>query len=135
MTNNEMELKACPCGKIPEKLHISGNDSKWAWVSAMCCNEWNIEFRTGYYKYNTEECMKLATAAWNDATRTPPSGGESVLAVVKKAVEMGLVKIEFCGRCSGSGDLNCYVPDPDAEFKPCPICSGNGFTITEGGQK
>ena len=44
-------LAACPCGKTPNKLHIAeGNTCKYAFVYGDCCGEWNIEFRTDYFK-------------------------------------------------------------------------------------
>lgn len=56
-----MTLKRCPCGKIPNSLLITeGYNVKWAWVSGDCCNEWNIEFRTNYFRIDTPQCMALA---------------------------------------------------------------------------
>ena len=67
----EVNLLRCPCGKIPEELVIvgSGLSSKWANVFGDCCGEWMIEFRSAYNDHDSEECMALATAAWNDAPR------------------------------------------------------------------
>jgi len=63
-------LAPCPCGKTPEDLGIDPGDTcKWAWVHGDCCGEWNIEFRTDFYEVDSEECMVLATKAWNDAPR------------------------------------------------------------------
>ena len=69
---NDTELKPCPCGKIPpnpESLHIIGADAKWKWVSAPCCAEWSIEFRTQYHEEGSPEIIALALDAWNEATR------------------------------------------------------------------
>jgi hypothetical protein len=65
-------LKPCPCGKTPTSLSISDNGSKWAYVSGNCCGEWSIEFRTQYNLIETDECMSLAIAAWNEADRSNP---------------------------------------------------------------
>ena len=64
-----MNLKPCPCGKIPNSLLIADNGAKWAYVFGDCCNEWHIEFRTSYNPIDSDECMKLATEAWNLASR------------------------------------------------------------------
>ena len=68
------ELKQCPCGTTPSQLFISdiGQGGKWASASGDCCGEWNIEFRTQYHNLNSDECMKLAIEAWNEATRMTP---------------------------------------------------------------
>jgi hypothetical protein len=65
------DLKACPCGKLPAELHISenGQGGKWMNVAGSCCDEWMIEFRTRYNAIDSDECMKLAVEAWNDAKR------------------------------------------------------------------
>lgn len=72
MTNDDKDFKPCPCGKQPTKLHIVGSDAKWKWVSGDCCNEWNVEFRTGYYKDESPELMERAIYAWNYAPRPTP---------------------------------------------------------------
>lgn len=65
------ELKKCPCGEIPDSLHIidTGNRSKYA--DAMCdkCGEWKIEFRTKSLSLDSKTCEQLANDSWNDATR------------------------------------------------------------------
>lgn len=68
---NELVIKPCPCGKTPKKLYIhdTGQGGKWANVNGDCCGEWEIEFRTGYHSYDSDECMALAIAAWNEAPR------------------------------------------------------------------
>ncbi len=65
------KLKPCPCGKIPSALSIvdAGQGGKWANVMGDCCSEWMIEFRTSYYALDSNDCMKLATEAWNDSPR------------------------------------------------------------------
>jgi len=69
------ELKACPCGEIPEFLHIRGDSrEKWSFVSGGCCNGWHIEFRSNYEWSGSEECKQLAIKAWNAEKRV---GGES----------------------------------------------------------
>ena len=64
------KLNKCPCGEIPDELHIiEGNSFKWAWVSGSCCNEWSIEFRTEYNDIGSDKCMESAITVWNGATR------------------------------------------------------------------
>ena len=65
-----VELKGCPCGKVPEALVIEGqNRQKWQHVAGTCCGTWEVEFRTSYYPNGSPELMELAIAAWNDAPR------------------------------------------------------------------
>lgn len=64
---NELQLKECPCGKIPTALCLSGEGSKYATACGNCCSDWNIEFRCSYA--DGEEAYTLATNAWNQATR------------------------------------------------------------------
>lgn len=66
---NDETLNKCPCGQIPDSLLIVDNGVKWAFATGNCCNEWHIEFRTRYNKIDSDECMKLAKEAWNNATR------------------------------------------------------------------
>ena len=65
------DLKKCPCGKVPERLIITdaGQGGKWAYAYGDCCSTWEIEFRTGYYALDSDECMRAAIAFWNDAPR------------------------------------------------------------------
>lgn len=77
------ELKPCPCGKTPERLGISdgGQGGKYHFVAGDCCSEWMIEFRANYKPIESDECMALAVAAWNESPRalicikpaTPPA--------------------------------------------------------------
>jgi hypothetical protein len=67
------KLKICPCGEIPKSLLLVDNGVKWAYATGDCCNEWHVEFRTGYNKLESSECMALAVEAWNLATRKPPN--------------------------------------------------------------
>jgi len=65
------ELKPCPCGNVPDELHVidTGQGSKWAMCFGSCCNEWSIEFKTQYHDFSSQECMELAIEAWNAAPR------------------------------------------------------------------
>lgn len=65
------DLKECPCGKIPKKLIISdaGQGGKWAYVGGDCCEDWEIEFATGYYDLKSDECLVRARVCWNIAKR------------------------------------------------------------------
>lgn len=66
------ELKPCGCGRVPDYLAITrSNTSKYALAYGSCCNEWHVEFRTAYADLESDECMRLAIAEWNDATRNP----------------------------------------------------------------
>jgi hypothetical protein len=64
-------LKRCPCGKVPNSLFVTdaNQGGKYANVNGDCCGEWTIEFRTGYSKVGSDDCMSVAVAAWNDAPR------------------------------------------------------------------
>lgn len=66
-----MKLKPCPCGKIPENLNVSHENStpKWASVTGDCCGEWEIEFRNDHNDVNSKECLDRAIEAWNNAPR------------------------------------------------------------------
>jgi hypothetical protein len=65
-----VQYKKCPCGQIPDHLIIvDGECAKWAYVSGSCCNEWKVEFRTQYFALDSDECLKLATEAWQEAPR------------------------------------------------------------------
>ena len=68
-----VKLKSCPCGETPKSLLLVDNGVKWAYATGNCCNEWHVEFRTGYNKLESDECMALAVEAWNLATRKPPN--------------------------------------------------------------
>mgnify|MGYP000282822972 CR=1 FL=1 len=68
------ELKPCPCGKTPTKLHIeTGATCKYSYASGDCCGEWLIEFRTHYLLAGTDGAMELAVEAWNEADRKEPT--------------------------------------------------------------
>ena len=63
-------LKPCPCGETPDRLYITeGPTCKYAYVYGSCCGEWNVEFKTKYFKIDTKDCMQLAIKEWNDTTR------------------------------------------------------------------
>ena len=65
------ELKPCPCGETPTKLHITdaGQGGKWALASGDCCGEWIVEFRTGNYALDHIKCYRRGMEYWNDAPR------------------------------------------------------------------
>jgi len=64
-------LAPCPCGQTPTDIIIQqgGEGCKYALVCGNCCNEWMVEFRTGYHELDTAECRALALAEWNAAPR------------------------------------------------------------------
>lgn len=63
------ELARCPCGKVPESLHIQdGSTYRWRYVTGNCCGEWILEARVSPLEDGeTEEsrCEKW----WNSAPR------------------------------------------------------------------
>lgn len=65
------ELKPCPCGKTPTKLHITDNGQGYKWGNATpdCCGEWGIEFRAVSYDFDSTETYQAAVKAWNHAPR------------------------------------------------------------------
>ena len=65
------DLKDCPCGKTPKNLIITGagQGGKWAYVGGDCCEDWEIEFRTGYNNLESDECKIFAKDSWNEAKR------------------------------------------------------------------
>jgi hypothetical protein len=73
ISDTNKKLTPCPCGKTPTKLLIHGEDAKWKWATGDCCNEWHVEFRTGYKEAHTFDCALRAIDAWNNATRPTPS--------------------------------------------------------------
>ena len=66
-----MKIKPCPCGYLPEKLGITenGQGTKWAVASCPSCGYWEVEFRTGYYPFDSDECQERAITVWNEAPR------------------------------------------------------------------
>lgn len=65
------ELKRCPCGQIPESLCVDEGAAggKYAVVSGNCCNEWSVEFRTGFHDIGSDKCIEEAIKEWNEAKR------------------------------------------------------------------
>lgn len=66
-----IDLAPCPCGETPTKLTITenGQGMKYALASGNCCGEWFVEFRSGYFERDTEECMRRAINGWNSTKR------------------------------------------------------------------
>ena len=63
------ELKPCPCGETPNELHVDVvAGTKWAYASGDCCDDWSVEFRTGY-ETNQTKLKALAAVAWNETPR------------------------------------------------------------------
>ena len=73
---DKQKLEPCPCGKIPEDLHIEeGETFKRRLISGTCCGEWMIETRVSTMvpqeqrkAVHETECIK----AWNTAPRSTP---------------------------------------------------------------
>jgi len=65
-----MELKPCPCGKVPERLSImDGSTYRWRYVGCPC-DEWWIEANVRYADRNdAEEIYSKCVDAWNRAPR------------------------------------------------------------------
>lgn len=72
-TNEQVELKACGCGKTPKELFIYGDDAKYKWAYGSCCGDWHIEFRTGYHRDGSKELMEAARYMWNMVSRPQPT--------------------------------------------------------------
>ncbi len=102
----ESDLKECPCGKIPELLNITdaGQGGKWFAVDGGCCGEWEIEFRTMYYGMDSDECMKLAIEAWNDAPRSQSTQNSKIQALIE--ILKPMIAHHEKGT-SGSAGLSC----------------------------
>jgi hypothetical protein len=68
-------LAACPCGRPIDKLTITdaGQGAKFANAAGNCCGEWMVEFRTNYEPFDSDKCIELAVAAWNNAPRAANS--------------------------------------------------------------
>ena len=68
------QLKKCPCGKTPTRLHLYDVGQGWKWVQAYgdCCGEWHIEFKGNYSDPSKDggELFDLAIEAWNEAPRS-----------------------------------------------------------------
>ena len=65
-----IDLKPCPCGKVPERLLITGAErSRWREVDGDCCGHWMLEFRSDYLADDDPELMERAIEAWNSAPR------------------------------------------------------------------
>ena len=65
------ELALCPCGKIPESLGISNeHESHFFSCYPLCCSVWSVGFDNPFgHDKDSIECMAMAVAAWNEATR------------------------------------------------------------------
>ena len=65
------ELKQCPCGETPTKLHLKDNGQGYKYVSVTpeCCGDWTTECRTVNYETQSVETYVNAVKAWNDLPR------------------------------------------------------------------
>ena len=108
MTNNGMELKACPIKEVYERFkHMDGllSDREWlkgddedGWLlRSMAFEMWDAikkqQSRTPPSGVELKECSHGLKRHYGCSDK-PPSGGDPILAVVKKAVELGLVRIK-----------------------------------------
>jgi len=68
---NGIKILKCPCGCVPEEMHItqSGPSNKYAIATGDCCDAWNVEFRTVKYDIESEATKQAAIQAWNRAPR------------------------------------------------------------------
>ena len=75
MTTETEALALCPCGQIPPRLTVWGDNEepKHTYVSGYCCGEWHIEFRNNHERIGSPASIALATAAWNGAPRCLPT--------------------------------------------------------------
>ena len=65
------KLAVCPCGQIPEKLTVESAlySNTWATVRGNCCYDGQIEFHKNFSVVGSEENIRRAREAWNDAPR------------------------------------------------------------------
>lgn len=71
MTAEPEALATCPCGQVPPRLTVWGDNEepKYAYASGYCCGEWHVEFRNNHERIGSPASIALATAAWNHAPR------------------------------------------------------------------
>lgn len=103
------DLKPCPCGQTPKRLHIyQGNCSKYAFAYGSCCGEWHIEFRTDYKELDSPECMKLAIQAWDATPRATDKTVRADYYDIIVRFPSKEVADEFCDQmCDGFGEDFC----------------------------
>lgn len=64
-----MNLRRCPCGKVPDGFGIRESDShRWRIAEPDCCGMWMFEFRVEY-PTTDEQIQQAAAQAWNDMPR------------------------------------------------------------------
>lgn len=65
------ELARCPCGQVPRNLIIDGDTDrpKWARCCGSCCYEWWLEYRNQYHDLSSDDALRIAEKAWNEAPR------------------------------------------------------------------
>ena len=105
------ELKPCPCGKVPECLHIgeNGQGGKFATCAGSCCGDWETEFRCDYASIDSNGCYALATEAWNGLKRGDiiDRQGNRIVALVEDnqrlKAEIERLKAGDCDKNEGHG--------------------------------
>ncbi len=64
-----MKIKPCPCGEMPETLHVQdGSTYRWRYITGSCCGEWMLEVRVPCDK-RPAEIYRKCVEAWNTAPR------------------------------------------------------------------
>ena len=69
------ELKACPCGTVPQSLYWRQDDNYYRYIVVAdgggCCGEWAIGFKVNprHLAQSSAEFEKQAIEAWNAAPR------------------------------------------------------------------
>lgn len=83
-----VQLKPCPCGKVPEELHLYGetHQAKWAMVMGSCCNEWLVEFKN-HYATDPDVIMLNAIEAWNLAERAAAPSPVSLPVITQEILD------------------------------------------------
>ena len=122
------EIKPCPCGKTPTQLCLmdTGQGGKWAIAIGNCCDEWGVEFRTGYNPLDGDKCQTIAIEYWNDAPRSdnwisveerlPEEGKEVLIYVRNYHVTIGRLYNSWMT----SGGYNWHARERVTHWQPLP---------------
>ena len=116
---SEIEVKPCPCGETPNKLHLIDNGIKWCWVTGDCCGEWHIEIRTNYKELDSPELMKEAIDSWNLTKRhneMTPEKAREILGNHFETLDIGwdcLVHLNGVYSAAGLEALACLLREAE----------------------
>lgn len=63
-------LKKCPCGEVPDFLHVTGAMRGHEYLAtAQCCNKWHVTFVDKTPQFRSLDLFDQADEAWNAAPR------------------------------------------------------------------